>query len=146
MKGKTFVIAAAVLAVAVLAAQAFQPDRSNPAVDPAVTWQAVAMPSPEVAAIVYRSCRDCHTNETVWPWYSRLSPMSWLVANDVREGRAKLNFSRWDIYSPEMSQTRMGEACDEVRKGDMPLRFYTPLHPDAKLTAKDVEMFCSAAK
>jgi hypothetical protein len=144
MTRKLILTAALVLAVAVLAAQAFQPDRTNPPVNPAQTWQAVAQPAPEVAGIVQRSCRDCHTNETVWPWYSRISPMSWMVAGDVKQGRSKLNFSRWDQYSPEMSSIRLADACEEVRKGAMPLPHYTPLHPEAKLTPKDVDTLCSA--
>jgi hypothetical protein len=146
MRRKHILGAAVVLAVAALAAQAIQPNRANPPVNPAATWQAIAKPAPEVLAIVNRSCRDCHTNETLWPWYSRVAPMSWLVARDVNRGRSKLNFSRWDIYSPEMSSLRLIKACDEVRKGEMPLFFYTPLHPEAKLTPHDVEIFCSAAK
>lgn len=146
MNRKRILIAAAVLIVAVLAVQAIQPDRTNSPVNPAATWQALVKPAPEVVAIVNRSCRDCHTNETVWPWYSRVAPMSWLVARDVRKGRSKLNFSRWDIYSPEMSQIRLTKACEEVQKGEMPLFLYTPLHPEAKLTPQDVETFCSASQ
>ena len=146
MNKKIILSAAAVFAVVALVAQAIQPNRTNPPVNPAATWQSVAKPAPEVAAIVNRSCRDCHSNETVWPWYSHVAPMSWLVARDVNKGRTKLNFSRWDIYSPEMSQFRLTEACNEVRKGEMPLFFYTPLHSEAKLTPQDVETFCSAAK
>lgn len=146
MKKKILLIVAGILVLAWAAAQATQPALTNPPVNQAHTWQSVAQPTPQAAAIVKRSCGDCHTNETVWPWYSKVAPMSWLVARDVKNGRAVLNFSRWDIYSPEMSQLRLTAACEEVRKGDMPLRTYTPLHPEAKLTPQDVETLCAAAK
>lgn len=145
MKKKILLGFAAILILGWVAAQATQPARTNPPVNPAVTWQSVARPAPEVAAVVNRACRDCHSNETRWPWYSHVAPMSWLVTRDVDNGRIHLNFSRWDIYSPDMSQLRLTAACEEVRKGEMPPSAYTPLHPEAKLTPKDVETLCSAA-
>ena len=143
---KKLVLCAATLALGVVVAQFFQPEFSNPPADPAASFAAVAKPPHEVVAIVDRSCRDCHTNHTVWPWYSKISPMSWLIARDVKEGRARLNFSHWNIYSPEMSQLRLREACDEVRAGKMPLGLYLPLHPEAKLSAQDSAAFCAAAR
>ncbi len=135
-------VPAAVLLVGV---QFFQPDRTNPAADPAVAFEAVAKPSKETAAVVRRACGDCHSNETVWPWYSRVAPVSWLVADDVKEGRAHLNFSEWSRYSPEVSEKRIGEMCREVKDGGMPLFAYTLMHPQAKLTAADVSAICSAS-
>ncbi len=126
------------------AAQIFQPERANPPADPAASFEAVAKPAPQTAAVLARACRDCHSHETEWPWYSRVSPVSWLIANDVRNGRAHLNLSQWNLYSPEMSGIRMREICGEVRAGKMPPRYYTPLHPAARLSAKDVAAVCSA--
>ena len=80
-------------------------------------------------AVIGRACSDCHSNHTVWPWYSRISPVSWLVARDVKEGRAKLNFSQWNIYSPEMTRIKLGEICEEVKKGEMPPRVLPPDAP-----------------
>jgi hypothetical protein len=139
-------IGAGVFALALVSAQFFEPVRANPPADPAASFQAVAKPRPEVAAIIGRACRDCHTNQTVWPWYSSISPMSWMVASDVSRGRAHLNFSQWNIYSLEMSQVRLKEVCGEVKAGKMPLPHYALLHPEAKLGSQDVETLCSAAK
>ncbi len=133
-----------VLAAALIIAQFIQPERTNPPADPSASFEAVAKPPREVAAAIGRACLDCHSNQTVWPWYSRISPVSWLVAGDVKEGRAKLNFSQWNIYSPEMTRIKLGEICKEVMKGEMPPWYYFPMHPGTKVTPAEVSAICSA--
>jgi mono/diheme cytochrome c family protein len=125
------VLAAA--AVALVAAQLFPIARSNPPVS-----ADVAAP-PEVAALLRRACYDCHSNETVWPWYSRVAPISWLVAHDVRHGREELNFSVWDTYDPAKRRKKLTETVKEVVEGEMPPWSYVLVHPDARLRAADHE-------
>ena len=103
--------------------------------NPPVTGEVPA--SPEVRAILRRACYDCHSNETVWPWYSKVAPISWLVARDVREGRTELNFSTWDQYSSKQQVKKMGESFEEVAEGEMPPWFYLPVHRDAVLSPQD---------
>ena len=129
--------------VVVVAMQFYPPERANPPVDKAATFVTVAQPPREVAAVIGRACRDCHTHETVWPAYSRVWPVSWLVAKDVREGRAKLNFSQWRGLTPEMTKLRMTEVCGEVTKGEMPPAYYRPMHPEARLQVEDVRALCA---
>jgi hypothetical protein len=117
------------------AAQLVQPDRTNPPPNPAGSFAAVANPHPETAAILQRACADCHSNETAWPWYSRVSPVSWLVANDVKEGRAHLNLSEWNFLSPEASRLKLKDACRKVKAGEMPLWQYKLLHPEERICA-----------
>lgn len=136
--------AAGVLAAALIVAQFIRPELTNPPADPSASFEAVAKPPHGTAAAIGRACRDCHSNQTTWPWYSRISPVSWLIAGDVNEGRAKLNFSQWNIYSPEMTRIKLGAICEEVKKGEMPPLYYLPMHPDAKLTAAEVSAICSA--
>jgi len=93
---------------------------------------------PEVLAILQRSCYDCHSNETVWPWYSDVAPMSWLVEKDVIRGRKHVNFSTWTEYSAKKQNHSRKEIGEVVAEGEMPLWFYLPLHPSAKLTKEDV--------
>jgi hypothetical protein len=133
----------AVALAVVIVMQFFPTERTNPPVNPASSFMAVAEPPPHVAAVIGRACRDCHTNETVWPAYSRVWPVSWLVAKDVREGRAKLNFSEWRGLTSEMTQLRMNRVCSEVRKGAMPPSYYRPLHSDARLAGEDVQALCA---
>lgn len=144
MVKKVLKAGAGVLAAALIVAQFIQPERTNPPVDPSASFEAVAKPPREVASVIGRACRDCHSNETSWPWYSRVAPVSWLVAGDVKEGRAKLNFSQWNIYGPEMTRIKLGEICEEVRKGDMPPIYYLPMHPQSKVTPAEVSAICRA--
>jgi len=89
--------------------------------------------SRETRELFKRACFDCHSNETVWPWYSNVAPVSWLVQNDVDGGREHLNFSEWN-----REQRHAKDIADEVSHGDMPPGVYLPMHPEAKLT--DAEM------
>jgi heme-binding protein len=124
-------------------AQFFQPTRANPAAGPDSSFAAVARPPAEVVSIVKRSCGDCHSNDTVWPWYSHVSPASWLVAQDVQEGRVHLNFSEWRQFGPEMARSRIREACEQVRDRKMPPWYYLPLHPAATLSQADIGTLCT---
>jgi len=89
---------------------------------------------PEVAAVLETSCYDCHSNETRWPWYSRVAPASWLVAHDVEEARDRMNFSLWGTYDPRRQEKLAEEIWEEVEGGEMPLRKYLVVHPDARLS------------
>lgn len=104
-------------------------DHSNPPVVNDAPWG-----SPEAKAIAQRACYDCHSNETTWPWYSNVAPMSWLAQNDVQEGRRILNFSTWG-----QGEQETGEIREVVREGAMPPLQYTILHPSANLSAAEKE-------
>lgn len=91
---------------------------------------------PEVVAILKRACYDCHSHEVRWPWYSRIAPVSWLVARDVVEGRDGMNFSEWPEDEEDRAFNRE-QTWDSVDTGEMPLWFYLPLHPEANLTEAD---------
>ena len=123
-------------------AQVLQPDRTNPPSAPAASFEA-ARPPAEVAAVVKRACGDCHSNDTVWPAYSYIAPPSWLIARDVQEGRAHLNFSEWGWLGPKMALSRTREICQRTREADMPPWYYKRLHPAAQLQAADIHALCS---
>ncbi len=90
----------------------------------------------EVKDIFKKSCYDCHSNETVWPWYSHVAPVSWLVTGDVNEGRENLNFSEWGTYSAK-KQIKLAENIgEEIKEGEMPLMIYLILHSSAKLNER----------
>lgn len=108
-------------------------DRSNPPVSGTVDAPA------EVMAVLRKACFDCHSNETSWPWYSYVAPVSWLVAHDVEEGRKELNFSAWASLEAKKRAHKRKEVWEEVAEGEMPLRPYLLTHPQAKLDAAELE-------
>lgn len=128
--------------IVVVAIQFFRPQTDNPTTDPQRTIFAGADLPADVAAILERSCADCHSHDTKWPWYSRVAPASWLVAHDVDEARSHLNFSRWADYEPYRQHTLLGEICEEVEEGEMPLWYYVPLHGEAALSEADRATLC----
>jgi hypothetical protein len=119
------------VAVALVGSQFIPVDRDNPPVESDIPT------SPQVKAILRRACYDCHSNETVWPWYSRIAPVSWLIANDVREGRGELNFSTWNRYSTQQQVKKLRESWEKVAEGEMPPWFYLAVHRDVRLSAED---------
>ncbi len=100
----------------------------------------------DVQAILRRSCYDCHSNETDWPWYSHVAPASLLMAHDVQEGRGEVNFSTWEKYDERRKTRKLKEIAEQVEKGDMPLWYYLPLHPEAKLSAVERDLIIKWAK
>jgi hypothetical protein len=96
------------------------------------------VPAPDgVRAILRTSCYDCHSNDTVWPWYSRVIPSKWFVRQHVAEGRRHLNFSTWGEYSPDRAARKLDEVVEMVEDGVMPLKSYLRMHGDAVLSAED---------
>jgi hypothetical protein len=102
-------------------------EHTNPPVTAEPPW-----PSPEVRALAVRACFDCHSNETRWPWYSHVAPVSWLVQSDTIEGRSEVNFSEWD-----RPQKEAGESAEVVLNGEMPPIIYLPTHPQARLSTTE---------
>lgn len=108
---------------------------SAPADNPPLE-QEVAVPEP-VGRILERSCYDCHSHETEWPWYAHVAPMKWLVRHDVAEGREHLNFSAWNRYDADRRGRKWDEVAEEVGEGNMPLWYYLPLHREATLSDEE---------
>ena len=104
-------------------------NHTNPPVQQEPAWD-----SPQTQELARRVCYDCHSNESIWPWYSNVAPVSWLVQNDVEEGRRRLNLSEWGMHRVEAD-----EIPEVVRRGDMPPWFYVMMHPEAKLSPSEQE-------
>ncbi len=126
--------------VTFLAIQGIRPERTNPASDPAMEITAVLSVPHDVRTILERSCYDCHSNRTVWPWYSAVSPASWLVTDDVQEGRRHLNFSEWGTYKPGKRINRLDMIVYEINREKMPLRKYLLIHRNAALSEADRDL------
>ena len=106
--------------------------------NPPVTADLVA--PAEVTAILRRACYDCHSNETRWPWYGQVAPVSWLLHRDVVDGRKHLNFSDWSAAAEDRRARRRTAIVEEVSEGEMPPWFYVAAHPAARLSANDIQI------
>ena len=135
-------IVAILLVVLIVGIQAIRPARTNPPVDESQTINAKTQITPEVASIFDRSCRDCHSNKTVWPWYTNVAPVSWWLSNHVNDGRRSLNMSEWGKLPTDRQERKLRQMCDEVQDSMMPLPSYLPMHPAAKLSEQDKKMLC----
>ncbi len=121
-----------VLVVGFAALQLVQPKRTNPPVKNDFL-KATAAP-PDVAAMFHAACYDCHSDETRWPWYSYVAPMSWQIADDVKQGRRHVNLSEWPGDNLNVARKKIEDMSDEIDDGDMPMKKYTLIHKDARLT------------
>jgi hypothetical protein len=132
---KVILISGLVVVGALLVAQLvpYGRDHTNPTVTAEPPWNA-----PATRALAERACFDCHSNETRWPWYSKVAPLSWLVQADVEEGRRDLNFSEWTRRYDEAD-----ESGETVRKHEMPPQSYLLLHPAAKLSNVEREQLAA---
>jgi hypothetical protein len=138
---KKWIVRIGVGLAAVLIAIQFVPvERTNPPIESDVPVDGA------LKSVLRRSCYDCHSNETRWPWYSYVAPFSWLIANDVKEGRREVNFSVWNQFTGARRARKFKEIVEQVEGNKMPQWYYVLLHPEAKLSASDKEMILKWAK
>ena len=130
-KRKGLKTAVLILVVVVILAQFIRIDRSNPPVGSEISA------GPSIQPVLRRVCYNCHSNETVWPWYSRVAPVSWLVGSDVSEGRQHLNFTEWGTYDSGTQSHKLRGIAEEVRSGDMPPWYYSLIHREARLSPSE---------
>ncbi len=98
---------------------------------------AVTQPPVPVAAMLRGACYDCHSQETRWPWYSRVAPVSWWLADHIKEGRKRLDFSDWPVADPKRAKKKLGQIADSVQEEEMPLASYAWMHASARFSAAD---------
>ena len=144
--GRRLQQAAVVLVVVFAAAQLVRPARANPPIDASRTIQAHLGTASGLSAVLDRACGQCHSNATVWPWYTNIAPVSWLMAYGVKQGRKMVNYSEWAAYPPEQQRALLVASCQDASSGKMPGSPWTLLHPEARLSAQDVATICSAAR
>jgi len=114
----------------------------NPPVIREKTISAALDVPPHVQKVMDKACASCHSNQTTWPWYSRVAPVSWLTARDVNLGRKAMNFSEWTEQDPSFSVGMLAAACGDIQSGRMPLAPYKMMHPEARLTPAEASAFC----
>lgn len=136
-------IAVVILAAAFVVIQFIRPDHANPPEVAAETLEASTQLPADVGAILSRSCADCHTNRTVYPWYSNVAPFSWYLADHIKDGRREVNFSVWNTYETKRKVRKLDEICEQVETGEMPLPSYLWVHYDAALKPGEAEIICN---
>lgn len=146
MLKKIIKIVLIVIVVALIVAQFIRPDFTNPLVVDTETLSASTEVPADVQRVLSRSCSDCHSNETRYPWYSNVSPFNWFLADHIEEGRGEMNFSVWNTYSPKKRVKKLEELCEQVEEGAMPLPSYLWIHRDAILAEGEANLLCSWAK
>jgi hypothetical protein len=135
-------IGVVILIAALAVCQAIRTEKSNPA------DRLDASLDPSIKPLLKRVCYNCHSNETVWPWYSHVAPVSWLIASDVSEGRQHLNFSEWETYSAEVQGHKKYMIGQEVGGKAMPPWYYSIIHRDSRLTTEErskIELWASGS-
>ena len=139
---KVFVI---VIIIVFIGIQFIRPNRTNPVSDKSRDVSYYLNIPGNVKQILERSCYDCHSNLTRWPWYTNIAPASWLVASDVENARSQMNFSEWGTYNITDQIDYLNQINKQVKKGNMPLGKYLLIHSDAKLTDADRDLVCKWA-
>ncbi len=137
--------AASVVVIGFAAAQLVRPDRATPATDARRTIQAQVGTASGLVAVLDRACNDCHSNRAAWPWFTKVAPVSWVWANGLKEARSAVNFSEWAAYRPDQQRKLLMDSCQAASNGRMPGP-WTLVRPESKLSSRDIETICSAAR
>ncbi len=110
-------------------------DTKNPATNPSDVFSEATM-TPEIKGLLNTACYDCHSNNTRYPWYSNIAPVSWWLQHHVHEGREELNFSEWNAMDAKKKDHKLKECVEMIEEGEMPMNSYTWTHTDARLNAE----------
>lgn len=143
---KAIKIVVVLLVIAFATLQVFQVDRTNPPIIEAETLAAAVNVPENVQAIFDRSCNDCHSNNTVYPWYSKVQPSGWFVKDHIDDGRRHLNFSVFNTYEQKRKVKKLEEICEQVESKEMPLPSYLWLHRDAAMRDGEAKILCDWAE
>lgn len=126
-----------ILLILLILIQFIRVDQTNPESNSESNYFVVASVPTQVQSIMRESCFDCHSNQTVYPWYSKVAPASWFLNNHIKEGREKINFSEWDIYALEDQINIHSECIEVIQENEMPLKSYTLIHSKARLSDEE---------
>lgn len=146
MVKKIIKVVVILLAVAFVVIQFFRIDKVAPPVVPGETIEAAVNVPPDIELILGRSCADCHTNSTVYPWYFNIQPTGWFMKGHIDDGRRHFNMSVFNTYAPKKKAKKLEEICEQVESGEMPLPSYLWIHRDAVLKDTEAKALCDWAK
>ncbi len=135
-------IAAIVLAAVFIVIQFIRPDFTNPPVNQAETLEASTQVPENVEAILTNSCKDCHSHETQYPWYAKIQPSAWFLADHIEEGRHELSLSVWNTYEGKRKGRKLSQMCEQAESREMPVPSYLWIHQSAKLSDEQIKILC----
>lgn len=137
---------ATALLIILIAMQFYRPEKNIAEGEYVAAFEAETKPSKAVQQILETTCYDCHSANTVYPWYNNIAPVSYWLDDHIEEGKEHLNFSDWNNYSAKKKDHKLEELVEEVEEGEMPLNEYTWTHKEAKLTADQKNLLMDWAK
>lgn len=143
---KAIKIVAIIFFAGLVSIQFFRIDRTNPPIVETETLEAAVDVPADISMILARSCNDCHSHKTIYPWYSNIQPSAWFLRDHIDDARNHLNFSVFNTYEPAKKTRKLEEICEEIESARMPLPSYLWLHGDAVLNASDGKALCDWAK
>ena len=126
------------LLVILVIIQFIRPEKNNGGLEGIVAFKTETRPSDKIFSILKKHCFDCHSNQTIYPWYAEIAPISYWLADHVNHGKEDFNMSAWDTYSIKKKDHKLEELIEEIEKGEMPLNSYTWIH--GNLSKKDKEL------
>lgn len=126
------------LLVILVLIQFYRPAKNIATETPKTDFLAVTNPTNSTAKLIKDACYDCHSNNTKYPWYNNIAPVSWVIAHHVDEGKEHLNYSEWSTFSVKKKNHKLEEMIEMIEEREMPLESYLPMHPEAKLSNEQI--------
>jgi Haem-binding domain len=123
--------------------QFFQPERNTTALDPELDMLEVTVPPGQIVNLIQSACYDCHSIQTDYPWYAKISPLSWFLHKHIENGRENMNFSEYGQKGKAGKIGLLVDFCEVLDAGTMPLRGYMLLHKNARLSQEEKEILCT---
>lgn len=139
---RVFKILVFVLVIAFIAIQFFQPEKNQAEISTSDFFAQIHNIPADLKETLDYSCYDCHSNNTRYPWYSRIAPLSWMISEHVIEGKAELNFSEWGDLAKRKKISALNDICEVVEDKEMPLESYLKMHKDAALSDEQIKALC----
>jgi len=140
--GRKFKLVGLGLIAVLIILQFFRPEPNNAPIDPELDMLVVLAPSEHMADLIKNACYDCHSNQTVYPWYSKVSPVSFYLNRHIKKGKEGLNFSEYGLLDKADKIGTFADFCDVLDAGTMPLQSYILIHKDSRLSQEDREALC----
>ncbi len=126
--------------------QFYRPEKNSSSENYISDFLIVTNANDTIKSIIKTSCYDCHSNNTQYPWYAEVAPLSWWIAHHVDEAKEELNFSEWSTFSKKRKNHKLKEMIEQLEEKEMPLNTYMPMHTEAKLSEEQISLLITWIK